>query len=287
MDQSMKKKQERRAFDFVRIGELTPKPRERGVIEMRGPYYTSVSHGYLKNLLDDWSEYVDGYKFAGGSMRLLTRKKVEDIIKLCHDHDVYVSTGGFVERVIVEGAEAVDKYLEECKALGFDVVEVSSGLAPIKLEDKVAIVKQVQKLGMRAKPEISIMIGAGAGTHVVGYEEQMKIRSLEDVLNETEAHLNAGARMLMLESEGITEDLPPEKWRTDVITALVDRFGYRRWMFEASDPPVFKWYLKKFGIDVNLFIDHSQIVEFNAWRLGLWGDEEIWRGKKISYKAKI
>jgi len=55
-------------------------------------------------------------------------------------------------------------------------------------------------------------------------------------------------------------------------------------MFEAADPPVFKWYLKNFGKDVNLFIDYSQIVEFTAWRTKLWGDPEIWRGKPIKYR---
>ena len=58
-------------------------------------------------------------------------------------------------------------------------------------------------------------------------------------------------------------------------------------MFEASDPPVFKWYLKTFGKDVNLFIDHSQIVELNAWRLGLWGDADIWKGKEVHYQKRI
>lgn len=273
----------KKAFDFVKISELPPKPRETGVIEIRGPYYASVSYGYVKDLLDDWGEYVDGFKFAGGSQRLLAKNKVKQIIQLCHDYDVYVSTGGFVERVIVQGSEVVDKYLEECKSLGFDVIEVSSGLAPIPLEDKVAIVKQVKKLGMKPKPEISIMIGAGAGTHIAGYKEQMKIISLEELIKEANAHLKAGAHILMLESEGITEDLPPEKWRIDVIKKLVDKFGYKKWMFEASDPPVFKWYLKNVGKDVNLFIDHSQIVEFTAWRLGLWGDRDIWKGKRLSY----
>lgn len=276
----------KKAFDFVKISELPPKPRKTGAIEIRGPYYTSVSYGYVKDLLDDWSEYVDGFKFAGGSQRLLARNKVKQIIQLCHDYDVYVSTGGFVERVIVQGSEAVDKYLEECKSLGFDVIEVSSGLAPIPLEDKVEIVKQVKKLGMKPKPEISIMIGAGAGTHIVGYEEETKIRNVEELIKEIDAHLKAGAHMLMLESEGITEDLPPEKWRIDVIKKLVDKFGYKKWMFEASDPPVFKWYLKNVSKDVNLFIDHSQIVEFAAWKLGLWGDRAIWKGKKLSYKLK-
>jgi len=273
-----------KAFSFVKLFGLPPKPRKKGIIEVRGPYYSSVTYGYLRNLLDDWSDYIDGYKFAGGSMRLLTSERVRKIIKTCHDYGVYVATGGFVERVIVEGSRAVDLYLEECKALEFDVVEVSSGLAPIRLQDKLAIVKRVRDLGMKPKPELSMMIGAGAGTHVVGYEERMKMRSVEDVIKEGEAHLRVGAELFMLESEGITEDLPPKKWRTDVIKKLAKRFGYEKWMFEASDPPVFKWYLKNFGREVNLFIDHSQVVEFTAWRLGLWGDPNIWKGKVLSYK---
>ena len=270
-----------KAFDFVQIQMPPSKPRSAGVIEIRGPYYTPVTFAYLKGLLDDWGEYVDGYKFAGGSMRLLSRERVRQIIQLCHDHNVYVSTGGFVERVIVDGARAVDRYLDECKALEYDVVEVSSGLAPMRLADKVAIVKRVQELGMKAKPEVSMMIGAGAGTHISGYK--VKMRTFQDVVKETRAHLEAGALVLMLESEGITEDLPPAKWRKDVVNKLVREFGYKTWMFEASDPPVFKWYLKSFGKDVNLFIDHSQIVEFSAWRAGLWGDSDIWKGKKIAY----
>jgi phosphosulfolactate synthase (CoM biosynthesis protein A) len=272
---------ERKTFDFIRLNELPTKPRKTGIIEFRGPYYTPVTQGYLTDLLDEWGDYVDGFKFAGGSMRLLTEHKTRKMIQICHDHSVYVSTGGFVERVIVQGPDAVDKYLEECKSLEFDLVEVSSGLATIKLQDKVAIVKQVQKLGMKAKPEVSMMIGAGAGTHIVGYKPKM--RTFADVAMETQAHLDAGASILMLESEGITEDLPPAKWRKDVVKKLVDKFGYHKWMFEASDPPVFKWYLKTFGRDVNLFIDHSQIVEYNAWRLGLWGDSDIWKGKRLNY----
>ena len=272
---------ERKTFDFIHLNELPSKPRTTGIIEFRGPYYTPVTEGYLRDLLDEWGDYVDGFKFAGGSMRLLTEQKTRKMIRICHDHNVYVSTGGFVERVIVQGADAVDKYLEECKSLEFDLVEVSSGLATIKLQDKVAIVQQVQKLGMKAKPEVSMMIGAGAGTHIVGYKPKM--RTFADITKETQAHLDAGASILMLESEGITEDLPPAKWRKDVVKKLVDKFGYHKWMFEASDPPVFKWYLKAFGRDVNLFIDHSQIVEFNAWRLGLWGDSDIWKGKRLSY----
>ena len=274
----------RKAFDFVKISDVPPKPRKMGVIEIRGPYYAPTTIGYVKDLLEMWGDYIDGFKFAGGSMRLLSVDMVKSILKICHDHDVYVSTGGFVERIIVQGTDAVDRYLEECKSLGFDVVEISSGLAPIPLDDKVEIVKQVKRMGMIPKPEISLMIGAGAGTHIVGYKP--KLRDVDDLMKETRAHLKAGAHIMMLESEGITEDLPPNKWRTDVIKKLVSEFGFESWMFESSDPPVFKWYLKNFGSNVNLFIDHSQIVEYTAWRTKLWGDPEIWKGKTLSYKSK-
>ncbi|MEN2974400.1 MAG: phosphosulfolactate synthase [Candidatus Caldarchaeales archaeon] len=275
-----------KAFGFISIRDLPRKPRDIGLTEIRGPYYSPVTLGYLRDLLDDWGEYIDGFKFAGGSQRLLSRDLVKKIIRLCHDYDVYVSTGGFIERVIIQGSEAVDRYLEECKTLEFDVVEVSSGLAPISLEDKIKIVKEVRRLGMKPKPEISIIMGAGAGVHQVKYEEQIVARDLDEVRVEAEKHLDAGAYMLMLESEGITEGLPPEKWRTDVVRELVKIFGHSRWMFEAAEPEVFKWYLKNIGEDVNLFIDHSQIVELTAWRTKLWGDRDIWRGKKITYNPR-
>ncbi|MGA2682090.1 MAG: phosphosulfolactate synthase [Candidatus Bathyarchaeia archaeon] len=271
------------AFDFVKIDIPPERPRDVGIIEFRGPYYNSVSYGFLKDLLDDWAYYVDGFKFAGGSMRLLPRARVRQIIQTCHDHGLYVSTGGFVERVIVQGGDAVDLYLKECKQLGFDVVEVSSGLAPISLEDKLKIMSQVQKLGMKPKPEVTMMIGAGAGTHIAGYEADMKLRSFDEFSEEVSTHIKAGVEMIMIESEGLTEDLPPEQWKTDVIKKILNKFGSKNLMFEAADPPVFKWYLKNVGRDVNLFIDYSQIVEFTAWKTKLWGDPEIWQGKRVEY----
>lgn len=267
---------EKRAFDFVKINELSSKPRRTGIIEIRGPLYYSVTVNQLKGLLEDWSDYFDGYKFAGGSQRLLPEREVRETIKLCHDYGIYVSTGGFIERVIIQGHKAVDQYLEECKALDFDVVEVSSGFARIPIEEKVDIVKQVIKLGMKPKPELTMMVGAGGGTHIVGYEQQMKMRNIKDFFKEAEMHIKAGAKMMMFESEGVTEDLPPNKWRKDIIKKAVEKFGYEKWMFEAADPEVFKWYIKTFGKDVNLFIDNSQIVELSVWRLGVWGDKDIW-----------
>ena len=86
---------------------------------------------------------------------------------------------------------------------------------------------------------------------------------------------------MMLESEAITEDLPPEEWRIDAINKLNKRFGFACFMFEASDLPVFKWYLEQFGHSVNLLIAHSQTVEFTAWKTQLLVDKDIWKEKSL------
>jgi phosphosulfolactate synthase (CoM biosynthesis protein A) len=94
--------------------------------------------------------------------------------------------------------------------------------------------------------------------------------------------LEAGAYMLMIESEGITENV--QTWRTDVVARIVDALGLERVMFEAADPDVFGWYVKNYGPEVNLFVDHSQIVLLESLRSGIWGTKSLW-GRVVTYKG--
>src|ERR687885_130689 len=120
-----------RAFPFIRTNERQGKPRARGVTEIRGPYYTPMGKRYLEDVLETMGAYVDSLKFAGGSFVLMPRAAVRGLIDLCHEHHVLVSTGGFIERVLAAGPEAVDRYLEECRGLGFDIIEISSGFITV------------------------------------------------------------------------------------------------------------------------------------------------------------
>lgn len=284
-----------RAFDFVKLQDLPPKPRKVGITEIRGPYYEAFTTSQLETLLKDWGYYIDGFKFAAGTQALLPRETVKKFINIAHDYGVYVNTGGFIERVVIQGVDDVEKYLDGCKSLGFDVVEVSSGMfenpEDFPLEHRVEIVKAIKRMGMRPKPEITIITGAGAGTKIIGYEGEMHVKSLKEFLAEGDAFLKAGAYMLMIESEGINEGLPPEKWRKDVMLALKDKFGAQKIMLEVSPEDdeareTFKWYIKHIDRWVNVMMNSKNIVEFNAWRLGLWGDRDLWKGKKIVFKAK-
>ena len=47
-------------------------------------------------------------------------------------------------------------------------------------------------------------------------------------------------------------------------------------MFEAADPLGFEWYIKNYGNEVNLFADHSQILQLEGLRQNIWGNKSTW-----------
>jgi hypothetical protein len=67
-------------------------------------------------------------------------------------------------RRICFGADAVDRYIEEAKALGFDVIEISAGFISLPTDSLLRLVEKVKKAGLKAKPEIGIQFGAGGAT---------------------------------------------------------------------------------------------------------------------------
>ena len=58
--------------------------------------------------------------------------------------------------------------------------------------------------------------------------------------------------------------------------ASIGLLGAEKAMFDAADPPVFEWYVKNYGADVSLFVDHSQIVQLGCLRSGTWGTKTGW-----------
>ena len=278
----MKEKTEQeRAFKFVRRNERQSKPRTRGLTEIRGPYYTPMGKRYLEDVLETMGDYVDSLKFAAGSFSLLPKKALIDLIDLAHRYDVLVSTGGWIEYVLTQGADAVDKYIRECAEVGFDIVEISSGFITIPTDDWLALVKKVQKAGLKAKPEVGIQFGAGGATS----PEELAAEGTRDpelAIAQAKRFLEAGAYLIMIESEGITENV--KVWRTDVVSKIVNALGMEKVMFEAAEPQVFAWYVKNYGPEVNLFVDHSQIVHLETLRRGIWGTKSLW-GRVLTYKG--
>lgn len=267
-------------FTFLNMNQRADKPRKTGLTEIRAAYYTPMGPRYLKDVLETMHPYVDSIKFAGGSFTLYPDAALKAVVDVAHEHDVMVSTGGFMEYVLTQGEAAVDAYIKAVKNAGFDIVELSAGFITLPTDDWLKLIEKVNAAGMKAKPEVGVLFGAGGDT-----PEAMMEGALQDpthAINQAERFIDAGAYLIMLESEGITENV--EVWRTDVPAAFVNRLGLEKIMFEASDPQVFAWYVQNYGPEVNVFVDHSQIVQLETLRRGIWGPNQLW-GRVVTYKG--
>jgi len=267
-------------FDWTIKNKRDEKPRKRGVTEIRGPYYSVMGKRYLQDVLETMGPYVDALKFAGGSFTLIPEKSLRELIDLAHSYGVAVSTGGFIEYVLTQGVDAVAKYIKQCKEIGFDIIEISSGFITIPTDDWKRLIELVHTSGLKAKPEVGIQFGAGGASSETELEGE-GLRSVDWVIEQAKTFIEMGAYMIMIESEGITECV--KTWRTDVVSKIINALGLEKVMFEAADPEVFTWYIKNYGPDVNLFVDHSQIVQLECSRSGIWGMKSIW-GKIITYR---
>ncbi len=242
-----------RAFPFIRMNEREGKPRTRGITEIRGPYYTPMGKRYLEDVLETMGEYVDSLKFAGGSFTLMPEKQLKEIIELAHRYNVLVSTGGFIEHVLTQGPEIVNRYIEECRNVGFDILEISSGFITFPVDDWLRLVEKVQSAGLKAKPEVGIQFGAGGASAA----EELASEGTRDV----DWAIGQARRFL-----------------------IIGALGLEKAMFESADPEVFAWYIKNYGPEVNVFVDHSQIVQLECLRAGIWGTKSLW-GRVLTYKG--
>lgn len=172
------------------------------------------------------------------------------------------------------------RYIDEARDLGFDVVELSVGFISLPGDDLLRLIERVSKAGLKAKPELGIQFGAGGSTGAAELAAE-GTRDAQWVISRAQACLGVGSAVIMIESEGITENVT--SWRTDVVAQIVAGVGLEHVMFEAADPAVFEWYVKNYSAEVNLFVDHSQIVQLEALRPGIWGTKSTW-GRILTYQ---
>lgn len=261
------------SFDFIPRAYRPDKPRTVGITEMRGPYYSTYGTRRLADVLDVADQWVDGVKWAGGSFALLPRERVRAFSDLAHEHDAYISSGGWIETVLRYGPDAVGKYLTEAKEVGFDVIEISTGFLSMPTSGLLRLVERVTKAGLKAKPELGIQFGSGGDSTQAELAAEGK-KDVGDLVDRASRALDAGAEIIMIESEGITENVTD--WNTGAVASIINGVGLDKVMFEAADPLVFEWYVKNYGNEVNLFVDHSQVLQLEGLRQNIWGNKSTW-----------
>jgi phosphosulfolactate synthase (CoM biosynthesis protein A) len=262
------------------INDRCPRPRDVGITEIRGPYYSALGPRGLADLLELSGDAVDWFKFPAPSLALVKRHTLVEMIEICHRFDVKVSAGGLVERALAQGPDCVDRYFDILQELGIDIIEVSAGMLSLPTSDYLRLVGRAKETGRLVKAEVGIQFGAGGTTSSAQLANE-GVLGVRTAVDRAKRALDAGADLIILESEGVTESV--DDWRTDVPDAFVAEITTERIMFEAAEPAVFQWYVKNYGPEVNLFIDHSQVLQLEALRSGIWGPSSLW-GRVVTYK---
>ncbi len=75
------------------------------------------------------------------------------------------------------------------------------------------------------------------------------------VVRHAECFLEAGADVVMIDSDGITENV--NNWRTDVIAKVIEWLGLEKIIFEAAAPRVFGWFIQNYGSKASVLLHLS------------------------------
>ncbi|GMH05366.1 hypothetical protein Nepgr_007206 [Nepenthes gracilis] len=251
------------------------KPRRCGVTEIRGPNYSLFSQNALEDIFESMGQFVDGLKFSGGSHSLMQKSFIEKVTDMAHKHDVYVSTGDWAEHLIRKGPSAFNVYIEECRRLGFDTIELNAGSLEIPEETILRYVRLIKSGGLRAKPLFRVMfnksdVPVAGDNRAYGAYVAPSTRSydfVEDVdllIRRAERCLEAGADMIMIDAEDVCQHA--DYMRADIIAKIIGRLGIEKTMFEASNAKASEWFIREYGPKVNLFVDHSQVGDVECLR---------------------
>jgi phosphosulfolactate synthase len=242
---------EQKALSVVRLPMRQSKPRSEGmtIVADRG-----LGPNGLEDLLTLVADYIDVAKFAMGVSRLMDESIVRNRIEAYARHDIPVFFAGEIsELAMMQGV--ADQYFAAVRDLGGWGVEVSNAQVAMGISQKVEFIATARSAGL----EVVAECGRKGGVHWAG--------SGKLVAAEVAACLDAGAWRVLVQAEGLNEDV--EQSNDRLIQDLVGEFGLEKLIFQAKEKGLISWYMRSFGARANLDVDSDQIIDLESQRRGL------------------
>jgi phosphosulfolactate synthase len=221
----------------------------------------------LQRLTADELEYLAPYfdvaKIGWGLPLLLPRDRIRQRIRLYHDMSVEVSTGGtLLEYAVVH--DRVGQLITEARELGFDIIEVSSGIIELSQVQVDRLVETVREAGLDFFVE-------------VGKKDLQHQLSLKETNTQIAHARTLKPRQVIIESResgkgvGIYDSDGAIKW--DWVRSILDEHPADELLFEAPLESQQVLLLRELGADVNLGnVALSSVAPLASERLGLRGE---------------
>jgi phosphosulfolactate synthase len=207
--------------------------------------------------------FLDVAKIGWGLPLLLRRETLRARIRMYHDAGVQVSTGGtLLEHAITHGR--VPQLLDEAKGLGFDIIEISSGIIELSFDQIERLAQAVSKRNL----QFLIEVGKKDTQHQLSLKETIAqiahARSLKPIRVIIESR-ESGRGVGIYDSDGAI------KW--DWVRSIVSEHPAEELLFEAPLETQQVQLIRELGADVNLGnIALTSIVPLASERLGLRGE---------------
>jgi phosphosulfolactate synthase len=241
---------------FLSLPPRAGKPRVVGLTHVLDKGLTPQT---TSALLDVVGDQVDVWKFGWGVAYIdpaLPRK-----MAYLREREVTTCLGGTLLEIAWSQGRA-----QECLAwaedAGFDAVEVSRGVAPMRLDDKRELIK--------IAAESFIVLAE------TGIKDERVVLSSEQWRDEITADVAAGATWVITEGrESGTVGIYDGAGRPhlDIIEAAVHAAGLDRVLFEAPRKDQQAWLINRYGPDVNLGnIAPDDVLPLTTLRQGLRAD---------------
>ncbi|MDK2373166.1 MAG: phosphosulfolactate synthase [Candidatus Korarchaeota archaeon] len=242
------------------LGKRSSKPREKGITMV----LDKLSQPLSCLGLEYKAPYIDYVKIGWGLPLLIPTDMLRERIRLYHELDVDVGLSGTLMELATVKGRARDLF-EEAWSLGFNVVEISSGIVDIPMQERLELADYARSLGFKV-------------TFEVGKKDPSRKLPLRSVIEEIRLALESGrVWKVIIEGRefGKASCLFDEEGnlKSDWFSALISMFDHGDLIFEA---PLVKQHvelIRRLGPNVNLGnIRMEDVLSLESLRLGVRGD---------------
>jgi len=238
---------------MLKLPTRLSKPRTSGITAVHD---VRENIGALKNILADYSSYIDIAKLGVGSAYVTPKLQVK--IDLYKSHDIEVYFGGTLfEKFYYQ--KKLKEYKQYMKDHNVSWVEISMGTIDIALEERVDLVKEFNE-------DFTVL-------SEIGSKDGEAIMPPSVWINELNTLLEAGCEYVITEGRnsgtaGVYR--PSGEIRTGLVADIVSNVPSEKIIFEAPQPKAQMFFINQVGANVNLGnVNPNDLLLLEAQRSGL------------------
>jgi phosphosulfolactate synthase len=212
------------------------KPRQQGIT-----YIIDKFQGFDRENFEIIASFIDMVKIYGAYPLLVSSEHLIKRISYYHDNDVLVSTGSTLTEYALR-ENVFEKFVEESKIAGFDIIEISENNIHLSFEEKRKIAKIIRSNGIRHQWKI-------------GRKDPRRQLTLDETVKKINEVLEINQEKIILEANlgynvGIYDEKGDIKW--NILSAITSKVSPNNIIFEAPLEIQQAVLIAEFGQRVNL-----------------------------------